>query len=126
MVPSPGETASELFENTDYPGATEKEDLAVFYHDVDPQLAKQALAHGRSQSDTPGKENWPLAAWPAVPTRFVLCTEDRMFPAAWLRRVVRDRLGIEPDEIASGHTPALSHPDELVELLERYRAEVLG
>jgi len=46
---------------------------------------------------------------------------DRLFPAAWLRRVVRQRLGIEPDEIDSGHTPALSHPVELIDLLERIR-----
>lgn len=61
--------------------------------------------------------SWPLAAWPDVPRRFVLCTHDRMFPAPWLRRVVRQRLGLVPDELDSGHTPALSHPDELVRLL---------
>jgi hypothetical protein len=66
-----------------------------------------------------------LQAWPAVPTRFLLCQHDRLFPAAWLRGVVRDRLGIVPDEIESAHTPALSHPVELVEWLERYRADVL-
>jgi alpha-beta hydrolase superfamily lysophospholipase len=43
-------------------------------------------------------------------------------PAAWVRRVVRDRLGITSDEIDSGHTPALSHPSELVRRLETYRA----
>jgi hypothetical protein len=36
---------------------------------------------------------------------------------------VRNRLGIVPDEIASGHTPALSHPRELARRLEAYRAE---
>ena len=29
------------------------------------------------------------------------------FPAEWQRGVVRDRLGIEPDEIDGGHCPAL-------------------
>lgn len=42
--------------------------------------------------------------------------------APWLSGVVRDRLRIEPDEIESGHTPALSHATELVDLLEDYRA----
>ena len=109
MVPAPGESAEEMFEHTGYPGPTETEDLALYYHDVEPALAAQALAKGRTQSSTAGKEKWPLAAWPAVPTRFVLCEHDRLLPAAWLRRVVRDRLGIVPDEIASGHSPALSH-----------------
>jgi pimeloyl-ACP methyl ester carboxylesterase len=59
-----------------------------------------------------------------VPTKFVLCRDDRFFPAEFLGRVVRERLGIEPDEITSGHLPALSQPAELVRLLERYRASV--
>jgi pimeloyl-ACP methyl ester carboxylesterase len=57
-----------------------------------------------------GREPWPLPAWPSVPTRYVRCRNDRLFPAAWVRRVVRDRLGIAPDEIDSGHCPALSQP----------------
>jgi pimeloyl-ACP methyl ester carboxylesterase len=123
MVPAPGEPAEAMFKNTGYE-ATELDgysDLAVFYHDVDPALAAEALAKGRRQSETPGKEPWPLAAWPDVPTRFVLCRQDRLFPAKWLRRVVRERLGIVPDEIGSGHTPALSHPHGLVRRLEAYR-----
>jgi pimeloyl-ACP methyl ester carboxylesterase len=59
-----------------------------------------------------------------VPTRFLLCRKDRLFPATWLRRVVRDRLGFTPDEIDSGHTPALSRPKELVDRLEAYRADL--
>ena len=31
---------------------------------------------------------WPLAAWPAVPTSFLLCRDDRMFPPAFPRRGV--------------------------------------
>jgi hypothetical protein len=45
-----------------------------------------------------------------------------MFPADWMRGVVRERLGIEPDEIESGHCPALSRPSDLAERLEGYRA----
>ncbi len=59
-----------------------------------------------------------------MPTRFLLCRDDRFFPAEFQRRVVRERLGIEPDEMDGGHLPALAHPDELVERLEAYRAEV--
>ena len=60
---------------------------------------------------------------PTIPTRFVLCRNDRFFPATWLRPVVRDRLGIEPEEIDSGHCPALSQPVALATLLERYVAD---
>ena len=128
MVPSPRESADEMFSSTGYrrEAQDDSSDLAIFYHDVPPALAAVALARGRKQSATPGKEPWPLAARPDVPTRFLLCRQDRLFPAKWLRRVVRDRLGITPDEIDSGHTPALSRPAELAERLEAYRADVAG
>ena len=38
-----------------------------------------------------------------------------------MRRVVRERLGITPDEMDGGHLPALSRPKELAERLEAYR-----
>src|SRR4029453_15385694 len=65
----------------------------------------------------------PLAAWPEVPTRVLLCRDDRLFPAAFVRRVARERLGVTPDEIDGGHTPALSRPKELAERLDAYAAE---
>jgi pimeloyl-ACP methyl ester carboxylesterase len=124
MLPKPGERPDDYFANTRYrsqPGGDDSE-IGVFYQDVPEPLAEEALRHGRRQSDTPGRKPWPLAAWPDTPTHFVLCRDDRFFPAAWLRGIVRERLGIEPDEIDSGHTPALSHPRELGELLAGYAA----
>jgi hypothetical protein len=55
-----------------------------------------------------------------VATRFVLCTQDRFFPPEFMRRVVADRLGIVPDEIAAGHAVALSRPKQLANLLASY------
>jgi hypothetical protein len=78
------------------------------------------MQHGRNQSGTLFGEVWPLAAWPEVATRFVLCRDDRFFPPAFLRRVVRERLGITPDELDGGHLPALGRPKELADLLERF------
>ena len=126
MVPRPGETADEMFGNTRWEPERlgDTSEIAVFYHDVPRALAEKALAHGRRQSDTPGTEPWPLVAWPDVPTRAIIGRNDRFFPATWLRTVVRDRLGITPEEIDSGHCPALSRPQELAELLESYLAGV--
>jgi pimeloyl-ACP methyl ester carboxylesterase len=125
MVPAPHESAEEMFANTGWqPMALEDHSTrAVFYHDVPADLADEALRRGgRRQSATPGKQPWPLERWPAVPTRVIICWQDRLFPAAWLRRVVRERLGIVPDEIDSGHCPALSQPHELARRLEGYLA----
>jgi pimeloyl-ACP methyl ester carboxylesterase len=134
MVPDPGETPADWWINTGYGqaaqeqarrdgGETGSDDPFVsFYHDVPRALAEEALSKERSESNTAYQDPWPLDAWPAVPTRFVLCTEDRFFPPDFMRRVVAERLGIVPDEIAAGHCVALSRPTELANMLLGYAA----
>jgi pimeloyl-ACP methyl ester carboxylesterase len=123
MIPAPGERGEDWSANTGFPGARGTSDREIFYDDVPDEVAAAAMKHGRRQSDAPAEEPWPLDAWPQVPTRFLLCRRDRMFPADWMRGVVRARLGIEPEEIDSGHCPALSRPRELADRLEAYRLE---
>jgi pimeloyl-ACP methyl ester carboxylesterase len=126
MIPLPGETPNEWGANTGWTqaagGVDGQDDIAVFYGDVPPELAAEAMRRGRRQAEASMREPWPLDAWPDVPTRYLLCRHDRLFPAEWIRRVVRERLGIVPDEIDSGHCPALSRPKELAERLEGFRA----
>jgi pimeloyl-ACP methyl ester carboxylesterase len=129
MIPAPGECAADWFANTGWEqavreqaqrdgGVTGSEDpFVVFYHDVPRVLAEEALRRERRQSDTPGRNPWPLSSWPAVSTTFVLCTEDRFFPPGFMRRVVGERLGITPVEIAAGHCVALSRPKTLASML---------
>jgi pimeloyl-ACP methyl ester carboxylesterase len=134
MVPSPGETGNDWWTNT---GAEEARraherrdgrdpdaDFDVtysFFNDFPPDLLAEAMRHGRGQSGTPMEKPWPLDDWPDVPTRFLLCRHDNFFPAEFMRRLARERLGIVADEIDGGHLAALSHPEEVVERLERYR-----
>ncbi len=124
LVPLPNETGDEWWERTGHPGlapeAAGGDTSALFYHDVPPEIAAEAMRRGRRQAARPGEEPWPLPAWPDVPTRYLLCRGDRLLPAEWLRGVVRERLGIEPDEIDAGHCVALSKPDELADRLDRY------
>ena len=127
MIAAPGEAPADWPGNTGFDQVMREqaqrfrgEDLV--YHDVPAALAAQARSRARAQSDTPGHAPWPLAAWPPVPTKFVLCTEDRFFPPAFMHQVVTDRLGIIPDEIAAGHAVALSRPKELAEILANYAA----
>ena len=132
MVPAPGEKPADWWENTGYRQAVEEqarrdggltgsEDRFVaYYHDVPRALAEEAISNERSESEAAYNDPWPLDSLPAVPTRFVLCTEDRCFPAPFMRRVVSERLGVVPDEIAAGHCVALSHPHDLANLLDGY------
>jgi pimeloyl-ACP methyl ester carboxylesterase len=123
MIPAPGETGDAWWANTGYPKSDRPFDAKqVFFHDVPPDITAEAFRRGeKKQSNTPMEKPYPLPKWPDVPTRFLLCRQDRFFPPDFLRRVVNERLGITPDEMDSGHLPALSHPKELVERLEDYR-----
>jgi pimeloyl-ACP methyl ester carboxylesterase len=121
MVPAPGEKGEDWWANTGYvtaPGDYGDDEIALYLHDVPPELAAEALAKGRDQTMTPMREPWPLDAWPDVPTRYLLCRDDRVFDADWARRMVRDRLGIEADEIDGSHCVYLSRPAELAARLE--------
>lgn len=126
MIPAPAEAPADYWANTRY--AEEARDryddaIALFYQDVPPELAAEALKRGRFQSEARMGEPSPLRAWPDVPTRVLICRNDRVFPVRYLRRVAQERLGITPDEIDGGHTPALSRPRELTDRLEAYAAE---
>lgn len=132
MVPAPGERPVDWWENSGYRQAAEErarqdggltgseDPLVAFYHDVPRALAEEALCKERSESDTAYQSPWPLESLPTVPTKFVVCTEDRFFPAPFMRRMAAERLGIVPDEIAAGHCVALSHPHHLGEMLDGY------
>ncbi|GAA3512946.1 pimeloyl-ACP methyl ester carboxylesterase [Streptosporangium album] len=134
MVPSPGESPGDWWANTGHEQARRELDaregrpsggdfdIAVtFLHDVPPDVAAGAMSRGRNQSGTPFEKPWPLHAWPDVPTEFLLCRDDRLFPAEFMRRLAHDRLGIVADEMDGGHLVALSRPEELADRLEAYR-----
>lgn len=132
MIPRPGETGGEWWANTGQPEAQRAAALlegrdpddespeTLFLHDVPPEVAAESVRHLREQSARPFEDPWPLAGWPEVPTRVLLCRDDRLFPAPFQRRVAAERLGITPDEIDGGHLPALARPDELADRLLAY------
>ena len=144
LVPAPGETCIEAWERTgfelDIEGVNAPDAaipagngpdrnvtaLATFYHDVPRPIALDAVAHLRTQSLAVLSEPSPMAAWPEVPTSYILCRDDRMMPNEWSRRVVRESLGIEPEEIDGSHSPFLSRPSELADLLESLRLRARG
>lgn len=125
MVPSPHEAPGDWWANTGWSdlGHISDDDMPeAFLHDVPPDTAAASANHVTQQSGTPFEKPWPLDAWPDVPTRFLLARHDRFFPADFQRRVVKERLGITPDEMDGGHLPALSRPVELAQRLDDYAA----
>jgi pimeloyl-ACP methyl ester carboxylesterase len=117
MIPAPGELFDDWWTNTGYESSGLDD---AFYHDVPPELAAEAQARERVEASAALQQPWPLKTWPDVPTRYLLCRDDRMFMAEWARRHSRERLGVEADEIGGGHYVTLSRPWELADRLDEY------
>jgi pimeloyl-ACP methyl ester carboxylesterase len=121
MIPVPGETAGEWWENT---GATEARVAAAlrggygtdfdpstyFLHDVLPEIIKQGEAYERPEADVIFGEPCRFEAWPAVPIHVIAGRDDRFFPIDFQRRVAEERLQETVDQVAGGHLVALSNP----------------
>ncbi|OBA86995.1 hypothetical protein A5642_21445 [Mycolicibacterium mucogenicum] len=125
MIPRPGECPGDWWSATGCVAAQREaaaaggydvdDAVALYYNGVDPAVIGAEIE--RPQSETPALKPWPAQALPQVPTRFLLFRDDRFFPEGFMRRVVADRLGIEPEAMPGGHMAMLSHPVELVDLL---------
>jgi pimeloyl-ACP methyl ester carboxylesterase len=133
MIPAPGETAGEWWGNTGQAEALRANDLREgrdsdagfdaqthFLHDLTPDVLAALTQSGdeepvESLFETP----FPLDQWPDVPTSVLGGHDDRFFPIEFQRRVAKDRLGLEVEELPGGHLLALSQPEALVARLVR-------
>lgn len=91
--------------------------VEIFYHDCPSELATWAARSLRPQHWTITREVTPLRAFPHVPVTYVVAREDRTLSPDYCRRIARERLGVDPVEIDGGHSPFLSRPAELADLL---------
>jgi pimeloyl-ACP methyl ester carboxylesterase len=135
MVPRPGETGGEWWTVTGQGEAAaaylaelglpaELDDDGTYFHDVPADVVAAAKEQPLVQSGRPFEDPWPLERWPDVPTRLVAGQEDRLFPLEFQRRVAKERLGLDVDEVPGGHLVALSRPAQLADRLEAYLASM--
>ena len=89
----------------------------IVFHESDPKLAQEAAARLRPQAALPFTEPCPFEALPDVPRMGITSGDDQLLRPEWLEGAVRERLGVEPRVLEGDHTPMLSKPDRLVELL---------
>jgi pimeloyl-ACP methyl ester carboxylesterase len=134
MIPRPHETPGEWWDATGQRAAADAaaraegrdpdapfDPFTVFLHDVPEEVLESGSAEPPQQSERPVGDRFPLDAWPDVRTRVIAGRYDRLLPLEFVQRIARDRLGVEPEIVSSGHLPALACPDELTALLLRGR-----
>jgi Alpha/beta hydrolase family len=86
------------------------------YHDCDEATLEWALSTRRLfVPRAVYSERISLA--PDIPSAYIVAGDDRTMRPEWQRRMARERLGVEPIEIPSGHCPNVSRPDRLAEIL---------
>lgn len=132
MIPRPGESAGEWWDNTGHAEASRDNNARLgrdpdapfdpfflFLHDLSEPVIEELNQHQRDEAEQIFAQPYPLRAWPDLPTRVLVGRDDRFFPAAFQRRVAEERLGITPEEIPGGHMAPLSHPIEIAEVLEK-------
>ena len=91
----------------------------LYYGDCEESVARGAWERLLpSAALTAFTEPCPLKEWPTVPADYILCQEDRIVGPSWSRKVAQERLGTQAIELPGGHSPMLSRPEELANLLD--------
>ena len=128
MIPRPGETPGEWWDDTGWSdarvaaakrgGYSTEFDLAVYFlHDVPPDIAAAGEPYQRPEADVVFGSACDFSAWPPAAIRAVAGADDRFFPVAFQQALAHGRLGIEADVLPGGHLIALAHPAELASYL---------
>lgn len=136
MIPKSGETAGAWWgatgavqarEQAAMRGGYAKEfDLETYFlHDV-PLDLRAGPQHQREEAEIVFGEPCRFERWPDVPIRVLAGRDDRFFPIEFQRRVSRERLGREVEEIPGGHLVALSNAEGLTERLLAYEKDLTG
>jgi len=130
MLPEPGRSVAEGERQTvrglgrgqtrHADGSTSWEPAAAverLFPDSPPDRAAWAAARLRRQHWLVMQEVTPLASWPDVPSTYLRCAGDTVIDGDWAARAVPARLGIQPVTVPGDHSPFLSRPAALADLL---------
>jgi pimeloyl-ACP methyl ester carboxylesterase len=137
MLPRPGRSHNDVFREepdmlgsppaddgafTDARGATRwRPDVAAtwFFSDCSSEVATWAANRLGGQQWRITEEVTPLQTWPSVPSSTVIGRQDLVINPAWSRRVSPVVIGVSPVELDCGHSPFLSAPACLADVLVR-------
>ncbi|CAN5156104.1 alpha/beta hydrolase [soil metagenome] len=88
---------------------------ATFLQDCDPDIQAEAAHHLARQSLGVTAQPVKAAAWKQIPSTYLVCADDKGTPAE-LQREFAQRAG-SVVEMASGHHPFLSRPEDVRDLV---------
>ena len=94
--------------------------IQFLYHDcpedrIDWALSTRIAFYAKRAME----EMCQLSTWPATPSVYIACRDDRTIDPAWQRRASREWLGVEALELDGGHCPNVGRPEALADMLGR-------
>jgi pimeloyl-ACP methyl ester carboxylesterase len=89
---------------------------ALFYADCDASTQSWAIGNLRPQCGAPFADAVSHPGWKQIQSTYVVCAADRAMPPDWQRELFAPRLN-KVVELTSSHSPFLSQPDILAEVL---------
>jgi Alpha/beta hydrolase family len=92
----------------------------TLYGDCDKATVAWATARLEPQGLTVMTQPFPAGGWPlGLQAAYVCCSKDRWVPPEQARQMAGAQLGATPVELPGSHSPFLSRPAELAEVLHR-------
>ena len=88
-----------------------------FAADVDPVKARVMFAVQQALSASTLEDVMGVPAWKSLPTWFLVADGDQAIPPDAERQFAA-RMGATTVEVATNHVAMISHPDEVVQLIE--------
>jgi pimeloyl-ACP methyl ester carboxylesterase len=95
-----------------------------FASGVDPVKAKVLFAVQQPGAASAFAEQMRVPAWKSLPTWYMVAAEDQAVSPDAERQMAK-RMGATTVEVASGHLPMISHPADVVNLIETAAQAVL-
>jgi pimeloyl-ACP methyl ester carboxylesterase len=96
-----------------------------FAADVEPAQARVMYAVQQALAASTLEDVMGVPAWKSLPTWFLVADGDQAIPPDAERQFAK-RMGATTVEVASNHVAMVSHPDEVVELIETAAKAVLA
>lgn len=89
----------------------------LLYADCDEDTAKAAFTRLRPQADHPTYVPCSLTEYPSVSSTSIVCTDDMALRLRWAKQIANGRPGSEIIELPGSHSPFLSRPQALADVL---------
>lgn len=87
----------------------------LFYGECSPEIQEWAVNRLRPQRRTADEP--ALVTWPDIPQQTIVCSRDLVVNPAWSRYAAQNWLQLKPIVFESDHSPFLSRPRALAQLL---------